>query len=64
MSKRFVEDEEKDQAYGQLHVDVYCSKCGSDMIELEFNRKDSGDGYVWECFHKCPKCGAKVEWRR
>jgi endogenous inhibitor of DNA gyrase (YacG/DUF329 family) len=52
------------RANGRIHVDVYCPKCGAEMTELEFNKKDSVNGFVWESFRKCPKCGTKVEWKR
>ena len=51
------------QANGR-DVDMYCPKCGAEMTESEFNRENSVNGFVWESFHKCPKCGTKVEWRR
>ena len=47
----------------RLHIDVFCPKCGTEMTELEFNRKNLGGGFMWESFRKCPECGAKVKWQ-
>ncbi|MDQ1280181.1 MAG: hypothetical protein QG670_1444 [Thermoproteota archaeon] len=49
------------QTDGKLHIDVHCPKCGAEMLELEFNRENSGDSFVWESFRKCPKCGTTVK---
>ena len=46
---------------GQLHTDVYGPKCGAEMTELEFDGKDMGEFFLWECYRKCSKCGTKIE---
>ena len=45
---------------GQLHIDIFCPKCGAEMTELEFNRESRGGSFVWTAFRKCPKCGNKT----
>lgn len=50
------------EAGGGLRVDVRCPKCGAEMTELEFNRKNLGGVFLWESFRKCPECGVKVKW--
>ena len=49
------------QPDGQLHTDVYCPKCGTEMLELEIESKDMGEFILWETYRKCQNCGTKVE---
>ena len=46
---------------GQLHTDVYCPQCGTEMIELEYESTDKGEFFLWEVYRKCPNCGTTIE---
>jgi endogenous inhibitor of DNA gyrase (YacG/DUF329 family) len=49
---------------GKLHINIFCPRCGAEMIELDFEKEEYEHGYIWTSYRKCPQCGAKVEWRR
>ena len=40
-----------------------CPKCGSEMIDLEFDRIKVGESFIWKAYRKCPVCGTKVKWK-
>jgi hypothetical protein len=49
------------QTEGKIHIDVVCSACGEEMIELAFKREESDERYIWTTYRKCPKCATLVE---
>ena len=50
------------QPDGKIHIDILCTKCGAEMIDLEFDRIKSVIGFIWKAYRKCPVCGTKIKW--